>query len=297
MANPSPGVRPDWVDDQLFPFESEFVDLAGNLVHYVDEGAGPTLLMLHGNPSWSYLYRHLIRELRTDFRCVALDYPGFGLSSAAPSYRFTAAEHAVVVGDFVRALDLSDLTLMVQDWGGPIGLAAAVRDSKRYRALIIGNTWAWPRDDVATKIFSRTLGGPVGRYLCEHHDFFARRIVPFGHQKTKPSPIDMAHYEGPFPDAAARIPTHVFPREILTARPLLEEVAGALETLSDLPALLIWAEKDRAFGSDDLARWQTTFNQATTTPLPDAGHYFQDDDPDATVAAIRAWWGTLEVSE
>ena len=102
--------RPDWVDDELFPFESRFVELDGAHVHYVDEGAGPTLLMLHGNPTWSFLYREIIASLRDRFRCVALDYPGFGLSTAPPGYGFTAREHSDVVARFVAELDLTDWT-------------------------------------------------------------------------------------------------------------------------------------------------------------------------------------------
>jgi haloalkane dehalogenase len=81
------GERPAWVDDKLFPFESRFVEPDGNVVHYVDEGSGPILLMLHGSPVWSFVYRDVIAALRDRFRCIALDFPGFGLSTGAPSYR------------------------------------------------------------------------------------------------------------------------------------------------------------------------------------------------------------------
>ena len=91
--------RPAWVDDELFPFESRFVDIDGHSVHYVDEGSGPTLLFLHGNPTWSFVYREVIESLRDEFRCIAVDYPGFGLSSAAPGYRYLPAEHAQVRRD------------------------------------------------------------------------------------------------------------------------------------------------------------------------------------------------------
>ena len=89
--------RPKWVSAALFPYESHFIDVEGCRVHYVDEGDGPVLLLLHGNPTWSFLYRHLIGGLRDRFRCIAVDLPGFGLSRAAPGYGFTPAEHAGVV--------------------------------------------------------------------------------------------------------------------------------------------------------------------------------------------------------
>src|SRR5437763_12505760 len=117
--------RPAWVSKELYPFESHYAQINGASVHYLDEGVGPTLLLLHGNPTYSFLYRELIKGLRDRYRCLALDYPGFGLSRASAGYRFTAAEHAAVVGRFVEQLDLGEITMMVQDWGGPIGFSVA----------------------------------------------------------------------------------------------------------------------------------------------------------------------------
>ena len=113
--------RPAWVPEDLYPFESHYDDVGGSRVHYVDEGTGPPLLLLHGNPTWSFLYRNIITGLRDRYRCVAVDHPGFGLSSPAPGYGFTPAEHAGVLEQLVERLDLSGVTMMVQDWGGPIG--------------------------------------------------------------------------------------------------------------------------------------------------------------------------------
>jgi haloalkane dehalogenase len=100
---------------------------AGCVVHYVDEGTGAPLLLLHGNPTWSFLYRKIIVGLRDRYCCIAVDYPGFGLSTPRRGYGFTPAEHAKVLEELVDHLDLRDITLMVQDWGGPIGFAVATR--------------------------------------------------------------------------------------------------------------------------------------------------------------------------
>src|SRR5262249_42237933 len=129
--------RPAWIDNELFPFESRFVEIDGCRVHYIDEGHGPPILFVHGNPTWSFLYRELIVQLEERFRCIALDHPGFGLSVARPDYRFTAAEHTNVLTRFIEALDLTELTVMGQDWGGPIGLGAAARQPERIAALVI----------------------------------------------------------------------------------------------------------------------------------------------------------------
>src|ERR671920_404639 len=142
--NPSQPPRPSWLDERLYPFESRYADVGGARVHYVDEGSGPPLLLLHGNPTWSFLYRDIIAALRDRFRCIAPDYPGFGLSSAPPGYGFMPAEHARVIERLVLELDLRDVTMMVQDGGGPIGFAAATRHPGRFARFVIGNTWAWP---------------------------------------------------------------------------------------------------------------------------------------------------------
>ena len=107
---------------EMYPFESRW--LGG--VHYVDEGAGRPILMCHGNPTWSFLYRDVIKPLRGEFRCIALDYPGFGLSERPSGYGYRPADHAKIVTKLIRELDLSDLIVMGHDWGGPIGLAAAL---------------------------------------------------------------------------------------------------------------------------------------------------------------------------
>lgn len=123
--------RPTWVDDKLFPFESRFVDIDGHTVHYVDEGSGPTLLFLHGNPTWSFDYRRVVESLKREFRCVAVDYPGFGLSVAAPGYRYLPADHAQVIERFVAALGLNGITLVAHDWVGRSGWRqfSAIRES------------------------------------------------------------------------------------------------------------------------------------------------------------------------
>src|SRR3954452_13171659 len=112
--------RPDWIPEDLYPFESRLAEIDGARVHYVDEGSGPTLLLLHGNPTWSLLYRDVIKGLRDRFKDVALDYPGVGRATAPAGYGYTPAEHSRVVERFVPTLDLRDVTMMVQDWGGPI---------------------------------------------------------------------------------------------------------------------------------------------------------------------------------
>jgi haloalkane dehalogenase len=283
----SPRARPAWVPSELYPFADRYAELAGCLVHYVDEGSGPPLLLLHGNPTWSFLYRKIIAGLRDRYRCVAVDYPGFGLSTPRHGYGFTPAEHADVVEELVRHLDLREITMMVQDWGGPIGFAVATRDPERFAAFVIGNTWAWPKADPGTQLFSRVLGGPVGRRLIANRNLFVEGILRRSVREPLPDVV-MDAYRGPFPTPGSRRPTAVFPREILASRPFLAEVEQRLPGLRDRRALLVWPTRDPAFRGRERRRWEQLFPNHRTVMLEGAGHYIQEDAPDEIVAAIGA---------
>jgi haloalkane dehalogenase len=232
--------RPGWVNDELFPFESRFAEVGGAQVHYIDEGDGPVFLGLHGNPTWSFLYRHLVQGLKDRFRCIALDYPGFGLSTAPAGYGHTIAEHAKVVEGFVEQLDLRDVTMMVQDWGGPIGFWVATRHPDWFRTFVIGNTWAWPLADTATKGFAKTLGsGTVGGFLVKRADVFTNVFMRGGIRRKKLTADERYMYKRPHPTPESRVPVHVMPREILAAGALLAEVERGLARVADKPALLV----------------------------------------------------------
>jgi haloalkane dehalogenase len=281
--------RPAWIPEDLYPFESHFADIDGARVHYVDEGSGPPLLLLHGNPTWSFLYRDVIKGLRDSFRCIAVDYPGFGLSTAPASYGYTAAEHSRVVERLILELDLTGMTMMVQDWGGPIGFGAATRQPERFDAFVIANTWAWPKSDLGTQVFSRLLGGPVGGYMILRRNMFVEKILPGGVKRRKLPEAVMNAYRGPFPNPGSRKPVHVFPREILASRPMLAEIERRLPTLAGKPALIVWPTGDVAFREPELRRWEELFPQHHTVKIEGAGHYVQEDAPEEIVAAIRDW--------
>jgi haloalkane dehalogenase len=240
--------RPDWVDSELYPFEDRWAEVDGSSVHYVDEGEGPPLLMLHGNPTWSFTWREVIKGLSDRYRCIALDYPGFGLSTTAvaPGYAFRPQDHARVVHQFAEQLDLQDVTLLMQDWGGPIG-----------------------------------------GYLIKRRNFFVERIIPGGTKRVGPDDRVMEHYRRPFPTPASRVPMHVFPRAIIGETEWLKEVERGLTSLDDRPALILWPTKDQAFGDGERKRWEATFTDHRTVTLEGAGHYIGEDAPAEIVAALR----------
>jgi haloalkane dehalogenase len=281
--------RPVWVPSDLYPFTDRWIEIKGNLVHYIDEGAGPPLLLLHGNPSWSFAYRGVIRRLSGSFRCVALDYPGFGMSVARGTFDYRPASHAQIVDSFVERLGLDGLTIFGYDWGGPIGLWFAGRRPARVRALILGNTWAWPATERNLRLFSALVGGPLAPLLVDRLNVFINVFLQGGVKRRKLSAKEMAAYRGPFP-RGRRQPMRVLPREIVASRAFLQEVESGLARLSDKPVLITWADRDPAFKDLELQRFEALFPRHRTVTLANTGHEIAEDAPDEIADAIEAWW-------
>lgn len=284
--NPS---RPFPVDKRQYPFTDQWFVHSKTALHYLDVGAGTPVLMLHGNPSWSFMYRKVILGLRGRCRCIAPDYPGFGYSGHPPGYGYRPAEHAWWVNALIDALGLERYILVVQDWGGPIGLSVAVRSPERVAGIVLCNSWCWP-PLLNARLFSWIMGGLLGRYLHLRHNFFARVMVPLGifHQKSR-SPAILSAYTGPFPDPGSRMGTYVFPREIRKSSPWLKQTERQLVRLKDKPVRMVWAKRDPAFGWERYIRkWRSYFPDASVERLWDASHYLPEDRPDRVVAAVAA---------
>lgn len=281
-------VLPDFTPDpQLYPFQSHWFDGAGPRVHYVDEGSGAAVVMFHGNPTWSFLYRKVILALRDRFRCIAVDYPGFGLSERPAGYGYTPAEHATVIGKLVDHLGLDGFTVVGQDWGGPIGMSVAVDRAQRVSGLVFANTWYWPARGSLT-VFSVVMSSPPLQWLILRRNFFVTGIMP--RSVVKPLPPDVFQtYQMAQPLPEARRGVAEFPRQIRHARPMLSRLAKeAPAALRGKPMELVWAMKDPAFGREPvIQRWLRDFPQARVTRLDDASHFIQEDAPEALAAAVR----------
>ncbi len=279
-------------DPELFQFVSRWFDSSVGPVHFIDEGDGPPLLLMHGNPDWSFLYRKIVLGLRDQFRCVVPDYPGFGLSVHPGDYGFTPAEHARVIGELVDHLGLDDMVVVGQDWGGPIGMEIASRRAERVRGLVMGNTWFWPDDGRMFRLFSSMMGTRPMQWLITQRNFFVSQLMKRS-LRVKLSDAEFAHYTEVVPTPESRAGIAVFPIEIRRSHPWLADLERRVaQTLADRPVVLIFGRKDPALASDAvIERWQKQFPDATYIDLPDAGHYIQEDAPDEIIGAIRAAFG------
>ena len=278
---------PDFVPDpSLYPFRSRWLEARVGRVHFIDEGEGPPILFLHGNPTWSFLYRDVIVRLRRRFRCIALDYPGFGLSDHPDGYGYTPREHAEVVGELIEALDLRGLTLVGHDWGGPIGMRAALDHAPRIRSLVMSNTWYWPADRWRMRAFSRVMSSDPLQRLIVKRNLFVERILPRGMKRRLEAPV-REHYRRPLPTAEARRGVAALPAQIMDASFWLGEIAWAVpRVLADVPLLLAWGVHDLAFAPRTMEHFKHDFRNVTVARL-NARHYVQEDAPQELAEAIE----------
>ena len=285
-----------------YPFRHGFVATPHGRMHYAEAGRGAPVLCLHGNPTWSFLYREFLRGLAPDQRVVAPDLIGFGLSQKlSDPDAYTIEGHIEDVSALVEALDLREIVLVFQDWGGPIGLGVAARHPERVRALVVMNTVGFVPDGANgfPPLALRVLRAPVlGEQLVQGLGIAHRAFLPAGIAKSeRRDPRVLRAYrdvQGSWPERAG---TLAFPRLIPDgpdhpSMTVLERTGAYLESFRG-PVLIIWGMKDPAFRPTMLAQWRKRFPDAPVLELPDAGHFLQEDAPDVVVARIKRFLAGL----
>jgi pimeloyl-ACP methyl ester carboxylesterase len=277
-----------------FPFEPRFLDADGVRLHYVDEGPAdaPPLLFIHGNPTWSYMWRRPIAELSSKgHRCVAFDHMGFGRSDKPPQLSaYSLERHVGNALSLVDALDLAGVTLVAHDWGGPIGLGALLQRPDRLRRVVLMNTWAWELPSFLPPFLREFRTEGLGEILALGGNLFVESI-PGGMHRRDTDPVMMEAYRAPFPDYWSRAGTLAFQREIpLTERDRSARLMASIhEQLPEIsaPVKLVWGMRDPVFQPVFLDQWRELFPNAQTVELADASHFVVEDSPDAVTAAIE----------
>lgn len=270
---------PSWLR-ALYPFKSHFMDGPAGRIHYVDEGKGHPVVLLHGNPSWSFLWRDLIVDLRGSFRCIAPDHLGCGLSDKPRGGPYNLAGHTQRAIQLIDRLGLETFDLVVHDWGGAVGMGIATRMAERIRRIVVTNTAAFPSRRIPWRIaVCRTpFAGPFAvRYL----NAFAG---PSAFMTTvKPMPTDVRNgFLFPYRSVASRVAINAFVQDIpLSGRhPSFEELnstASKLPLLKEKPMLIVWGERDFCFTTHFRDEWLRRFPSAHCVSDPDAGHYVLED--------------------
>lgn len=273
---------PDWLDRAEYPFKSHFFNTTAGRMHYVDEGNGDPVVMVHGNPGWSFEFRHIISSISDQYRCIAVDHIGFGLSDKPADWNYLPKNHARNFEELIDYLGLKNITLIVSDWGGPIALSYAIKHPEKIKKLIILNTWMWSvRDDPYYQKFSNMMGGSFGKFMISNFNIFAKVVVRqvFG-DKSKLTKRIQEHYYKHLSTPSERKGSYVFPRQIIESSAWLDELWYKKQDISNLPTVFIWGMKDIAFREKELSKWLSNWHSARVFKLTDVGHYPQEEAPE-----------------
>jgi haloalkane dehalogenase len=281
--------------DGTFPFAPQYLRVHDFQMHYVDMGEGDPLVLLHGDPTWGYLYRHMILPLSQRARCIVPDHMGMGKSDvpAAP-YPYRLQHHIANLERLLLTLQLQNITLVVHDWGGPVGLGFAVRHPERIARLILINTWAfapWP-------------GGPLPRLLELIRSSRGEAFVCGKNGYVKPALLGTSAYPhhftdtvlnaylAPFPTPASRRALLCWSRDIPIASSdpsyaEMQRIEQGLPQFRTIPVLLIWGMQDPVLPPAVLHQWQRVYPHATTQEITDASHFVHEDAPTQVLTAIE----------
>jgi len=280
---------PPWLDRDAYPFQPHTLPTPEGRIRYLDEGRGRPILIVHGTPSWSFEWRHVVRALSREYRVIVPDHLGFGLSDRPldPAI-LRPADHARRLFELVASLDLRDVIVVAHDFGGPIAMPLVLDEPRRITGLVALNTWCW-ESDARTRRLSRFVRSPLGRLLYRGLNASPRWIVPmaFG-DRGKLDRATHRQYLAPFGSWAERLAPWVLGVELAGSDAWYEAQWARRRELAGLPVALVWGMKDPAFGPAALARWLQAFPDADVTQLPACGHFPAEEAPDAVGKAIRA---------
>jgi len=293
--------KTDWSFNGAWPYKPKWFETAEGRMHYVDEGPhdAPPVVMVHGNPTWGYLYRRFIDALVANgYRAIAMDHLGFGRSDKPDDAAlYQIPRHAARCEALLESLDLKNATIVVQDWGGPIGLPWAARHPERVERLFILNTFFQrPKGPVPLPLILRLFRTPVvGEVLVKGLHAFVRGFL-FKAGLARPENLsknDRAAYLAPHPNWSSRTGILAFPRQIPSdaTGPISDFVAGLNDLLvpafAQKPVRIVWPMKDVAFRPETLeGMWMPDFPHAQVTRVEDAGHFIQEDAYEVVIPAL-----------
>jgi haloalkane dehalogenase len=286
------GTFRDGVNRRSYPFTDRWFQLPDGRMHYVDEGHGPPVVLVHGTPTWSFEWRHLIRTLRHDHRCIAPDHLGFGLSDRPAGAPYGPEAHAENFAAFVDGLGLDGITLVVHDFGGPIALPFCLSRPGKVRRIVLVNTWMWSFDgdrDMLRK--ARVAGSRIGRFLYRRLNFSLRFLMPSAYgDRRKLSPRVHQQYLARFPDPGSRERVlWRLARSLLDSGPWFDSLWQRRSGLAHLPALVLWGLADSAFRPNQLARWKEALPGARVVAYPRAGHWPHEEIPARVARDLHDW--------
>jgi cis-3-alkyl-4-acyloxetan-2-one decarboxylase len=273
---------------KIYPFKSQYLQLGENNLHYLDEGQGQPILMLHGNPTWSFYYRNLVHTFSEKFRTVVPDHMGCGFSDKPQDYPYTLEGHIQNAYKLIRFLDLKNIILVVHDWGGAIGFGLATRYPELFDKIVILNTAAYPSQHIPKRI-NLLRQGKFGEWLTRKFNLFAWPATFMTTTKTLPRAIK-AGYLLPYDSWENRVAVSRFVQDIP-----MEETHPTFKTMNDIahklpelkhPKLILWGGKDFCFNRHFFEKWVEIYPDSDAYWFGNAGHYVLEDAADEVAAKI-----------
>ena len=278
----------------LYPFTSLYFDLNPYKLHYLDEGEGEVLLFLHGNPTWSFYYRSLIQNFQGRYRCVAPDHIGCGFSDKPQDYSYTLTTHIDNLEKLVGFLGLKNITLMVHDWGGAIGMGLAVRKPELIKRLVLFNTASFLSMDIPLRIGLCRMP-LLGTILIRHLNLFVRGVLRFGLKRRKRLTQNVrAGYLAPYDTFENRIANLKFVQDIpmeqaVPSYSVIQYIERNLKQFDGYPILIIWGSEDFCFNVKFLNKWREIFPRAEVREVCNAGHLVVEDASDEIIPWIEGF--------
>lgn len=280
-------------DKTLYPFVSKKISIQGHNLAYLDQGQGKVIVMLHGNPTWSFYYRNLVQLLQNNYRVIVPDHMGCGFSDKPQDYPYTLKTHVDNLESLLSELDIKRFSLVVHDWGGAIGMGMAVRNPKRLESAVILNTAAFRSSKIPLRISVCRL--PVlGALLVRGFNGFAKGALTMAVAR-KMAPEVARGYLEPYDSWANRIAILRFVQDIpLTPQDgswqTLVEIENGLKQLKNTPMMLLWGGRDFCFTSHFFEEWRKRFPGAEYHFYPEAGHYVLEDSFAAIAPRITSFF-------
>lgn len=277
-----------WVDRDNYPFQAHYFEARKGRMHYVDEGEGEVIVFVHGSPVWSYVYRHLIKGLSTRYRCIAVDHLGFGLSDKPHKADYTPEAHAQRLENLLEELQLEPLTLVVHDFGGPIGLSYLLNHPEKVKKVILFNTWLWSLNDYPEFVRVGKIAGSIfGKWLYKYFNLSPKLLIrQTFYDKSKLSKATHQQYIQAFPDPKSRSAPIAFAKHLLASSEWFNQLWEKRQVLREKPILILWGNKDPLLSPALLKRWKEYLTDAKVIEL-ESGHFVQEEKPQELLQHIR----------
>ena len=279
---------PDWINKELFPFKSHFITIEGNRLHYIDEGAGSTLLLVHGTPEWSFGFRDIIKSLQKKFRCVAIDLLGFGLSDKPTNADYTCAGHARRLTAFVDELGIKNINIVANDFGGSISLSYALDHPGNVSKIVLFNTWMRSlKNDKHYSGPAKIVKTWLGKFLYLSMNAPVNMIMPQAYgDRSKLSREAHRHYKAALPKGK-RTAAYAFALEMSHANEWWQALWERVQTIRSEKFLFFWGMKDKFIPPFELENWKSRLPDARYIIFNDAGHFVQEEKPEEMSKAIE----------